>query len=186
MKAVDTHYWELLSSHLLQIKPGFKVLNLRWWLETSLSWLVPPQLKMPGRLETPTSGRPSANGWPALPLQDNFRSDAILAPERPLGSDRLSRRHLCLTSLALSSFLKPLTGPLLRALPQRITSAASRKPNLRIQAKEPGLRSLNITSPQLQTLNLCCGSGAAYIYCLCFSFISPSLVPTPDPTVERK
>lgn len=39
MKAVDTHYWELLSSHLLQIKPGFKVLTLAL-MAGDLPWLT--------------------------------------------------------------------------------------------------------------------------------------------------
>lgn len=39
MKAVDTYYWELLSSHLLQIECGLKVLTLAL-MAGDLPWLT--------------------------------------------------------------------------------------------------------------------------------------------------
>ena len=123
-----------------------------------------------------------------MPLQDDFRSDAILAPQRPLGSDRLSRHHLCLTSLALSSF--PLSP--LQASSESSSSTNHERCFKETQPKNPSQGAWASVSKQNITpvancvhLNLCCGPGAACIFCLCFSFIFPLLVPPPDPTEEE-
>lgn len=110
MKAVDTHYWKLLSSHLLQIKRGFKLLTLAL-MARDRPWLTGAASATDARAFRSPHLRKTRSQWlTGLAWQDNFRHDAVLAPERPLGLDGLSRHHVCLTSLALPSFPKPLTG----------------------------------------------------------------------------
>lgn len=76
MKVVDTHYWELLSSHLLQIKHGFKVLTLVL-MARDHPWLTGAASATDTRaFRSPHLWKTHSQWLTGLAWQDNFRHDA--------------------------------------------------------------------------------------------------------------